>query len=67
MSIRRRRWIAGELQMADVRANVSLSLLTDFEGFTELKPSDHQARVLDTLLGEVIAWSKALAPLRHVN
>ena len=61
------RLIAGELQMADVRTNVTLSLLTDFERFTEFKPSDHQARVLDTLLGEVIAWSKALAPLRHVT
>ena len=61
------RLIAGELQMADVRTNVALSLFTDFENFTELRPGAHQAQVLDTLFGEVIAWSQALAPLRHVT
>jgi NAD(P)H-dependent FMN reductase len=61
------RLVAGELQMADVRTNVTLSLLTDFENFTELRPGAHQARVLDKLFGEVIAWSQALAPLRHVS
>jgi NAD(P)H-dependent FMN reductase len=59
------RLIAGELQMADVRTNVALSLFTDFENFSEFKPSERQAQVLDTLLGEVVAWSRALAPLRH--
>jgi hypothetical protein len=33
--------IAGELQMADVRAQVALSLYTDFENFSKLVPSDH--------------------------
>ncbi len=61
------RLIAGELQMADVRTNVALSLFTDFENFTDLKPGAHQAQLLDTLFGEVIAWSQALAPLRQVN
>jgi NAD(P)H-dependent FMN reductase len=60
------RLIAGELQMADVRTNVALSLFTDFENLTELRPSAHQADVLDTLFGQVIAWSQALAPLRQV-
>jgi NAD(P)H-dependent FMN reductase len=61
------RLIAGELQMADVRTNVALSLFTDFANFTELRPGAHQAQVLDTLFGEVIASSQALAPLRHVT
>src|SRR6478736_5103597 len=43
------RLIAGELQMADVRTNVALSLFTDFENFTEFKPIARQAEVLDTL------------------
>jgi hypothetical protein len=59
--------VAGELQMADVRTNVALSLFTDFENFTELRPGAHQAQALDTLFGEVIAWSQALAPLRQVT
>jgi NAD(P)H-dependent FMN reductase len=61
------RLVAGELQMADVRTNVALSLFTDFENFTEFKPGARQAEVLDTLFGQVIAWSQALAPLRQVT
>jgi NAD(P)H-dependent FMN reductase len=60
------RLIAGELQMADVRTNVALSLFTDFENFAELAPGPYQAQALDTLLGEVVRWSEALAPLRQV-
>ena len=61
------RLIAGELQMADVRTNVALSLFTDFENFTELAPGPHQRQALKTLLGQVIAWSEALAPLRRLT
>jgi hypothetical protein len=42
-------------------------LFTDFQNFTEFKPAATQAQVLDTLFREVIAWSLALAPLRHVT
>lgn len=61
------RLIAGELKMAGVRTNVALSLITDFENFTDFAPGANQAPALDTLLGEVIAWSEALAPLRKVE
>jgi NAD(P)H-dependent FMN reductase len=61
------RLIAGELQMADVRTNVALSLFTDFAEFTQLTPVPHQAQALDTLLGEVVAWSPELAPLRRAT
>jgi NAD(P)H-dependent FMN reductase len=60
------RLIAGELQMADVRTNVALSLFTDFENFTVLTPGAHQAQALEVLFGEVIAWSEALASLRQI-
>jgi NAD(P)H-dependent FMN reductase len=59
------RLIAGELQMADVRTNVALSMFADFENFSELRPGPHQAQALNTLLSEVLAWSSALAPLRQ--
>src|SRR6476659_8706642 len=59
------RLIAGELQLADVRTNVALSLFTDLRDFTELAPGPHQAQALETMLGQVIAWSQALAPLRQ--
>jgi NAD(P)H-dependent FMN reductase len=61
------RLIAGELQMAAVRTNVALSLFTEFENFTEFKPTAQQSQVLGTLLDQVIAWSQALAPLRQVT
>jgi NAD(P)H-dependent FMN reductase len=60
------RLIAGELQMADVRTNVALSMFTDFVNFTDLAPGAHQVQALDTLIEQVIAWSTALAPLRAV-
>src|ERR1022692_3001032 len=57
------RLIAGELQMADVRTNVALSMFTDFENFADFVPAERQVQTLDVLLGEVLAWSSALAPL----
>jgi NAD(P)H-dependent FMN reductase len=59
------RLVAGELQMADVRQQVALSLLTEFENFTVFTPGDYHLAALDTLLDQVIAWSAALAPLRQ--
>jgi NAD(P)H-dependent FMN reductase len=58
------RLIAGELQMADVRAQVALSLFTDFENFSVFVPGDHQVPVLNTMLDQLVTWSEALAPLR---
>src|SRR6185437_8730256 len=60
------RLVVGELQMADVRQQVALSMLTEFENFSVLKPSDYSVAALGTLLDQVIAWSKALAPLRRL-
>jgi NAD(P)H-dependent FMN reductase len=59
------RLVAGELQMADVRQQVALSLITEFENFSVFKPGDYNRAALDTLLDQVIAWSTALAPLRQ--
>jgi NAD(P)H-dependent FMN reductase len=59
------RLVAGELQMADVRQQVALSLLTEFENFSVFKPGDYNRAALDTLLDQVVAWSTALAPLRQ--
>ncbi|MGK5440269.1 NADPH-dependent FMN reductase [Micromonospora sp. URMC 105] len=58
------RLVAGELMMADVRAQVALSLFTDFENFSTFKPGDHQRDALTTTLDQVVAWSQALAHLR---
>ena len=58
------RLVAGELQMADVRQQVALSMITEFENFSVFKPGDYNLAALHTLLDQVIAWSTALAPLR---
>jgi NAD(P)H-dependent FMN reductase len=58
------RLIAGELQLADVRAQVALSLLTDFENYRVFKPADHQRDSVNAMLDQLVAWSTALAPLR---
>jgi NAD(P)H-dependent FMN reductase len=60
------RLVAGELQMADVRQQVALSLITEFENFSTFKPGDYNLDALTVLLDQVIAWSTALAPLRAV-
>jgi NAD(P)H-dependent FMN reductase len=58
------RLVAGELQMADVRQQVALSLITEFENFSVFKPGDYNLGALTVLLDQVIAWSAALSPLR---
>ncbi|WP_175615782.1 NADPH-dependent FMN reductase [Piscibacillus halophilus] len=59
------RLIMGALMVADVRTQVSLSLITDFENFKEIKPANHQIDTLHELIDEVIHWSNALKPLRN--
>ncbi|WP_219838256.1 NADPH-dependent FMN reductase [Paenibacillus sp. R14(2021)] len=58
------RLIVGELHMADVRAQVGLSLMMDFENFSLFKPAPHQEAAVNTMLDQVIAWSGALKTLR---
>jgi NAD(P)H-dependent FMN reductase len=58
------RLIAGELQMADVRQQVTLTFATEFENYKIFKPGKQNVAALDTLLDQVVAWSAALAPLR---
>lgn len=59
------RGVMAELQIADVRAHVGLSLLTDFEAWTVFKPTQYHTDSVTTLLDQVVAWSTALAPLRN--
>ncbi|MCC6751523.1 MAG: NAD(P)H-dependent oxidoreductase [Deltaproteobacteria bacterium] len=59
------RLVMGELQVADVRAQVALSLFTDFEDFTTLKPGPHHEAAVNAMLDQLIAWSGALRPLRE--
>jgi NAD(P)H-dependent FMN reductase len=58
------RLILGELSIADVRAQVGLSLITDFENYSVFKPGAHQEPAVNTMIDQVIAWSGALKTLR---
>ncbi|PKG23730.1 NADPH-dependent FMN reductase [Niallia nealsonii] len=59
------RGILGELQIADVRTHPTLSLFTDFENYSTFKPADLHFNNVNLMLDQVIAWSKALKPLRN--
>ena len=58
------RLIAGELKMADVRQQVIVNLMTEFENFVTFRPQDYHVQALTTQLDELVAWSEALAHLR---
>jgi NAD(P)H-dependent FMN reductase len=58
------RLIMGELQVADVRAQVALSLFTDFENFSTFKPGPQHEGTLGVVLDQTVAWTKALETLR---
>jgi NAD(P)H-dependent FMN reductase len=58
------RLVMAELQIADVRAQVALSLHTDFENFSVFKPASHHEKSVQTLLDQVIAWGGAMRTLR---
>jgi NAD(P)H-dependent FMN reductase len=54
-----------ELQIADVRAQVMLSLFTDFEKMSVFKPAAHQEKAVMAMLDQVVAWGTALQPMRR--
>ncbi|HEV2177347.1 MAG TPA: NAD(P)H-dependent oxidoreductase [Terriglobia bacterium] len=59
------RLVMGEIKVADVRAQVTLSLFTDFENFTTFKPHEHHQKAVHAMADEVIAWGGALKVLRE--
>jgi NAD(P)H-dependent FMN reductase len=58
------RRVMAELQVADVRAQVALSLFTDFENFSVFKPAPHHEKAVSNMLDQVIAWGGAMKTLR---
>jgi NAD(P)H-dependent FMN reductase len=61
------RGMMGELKVADVRAQVALSLFTDFEHFRIFKPQPGQEAAVEAMLGDLIPWTGALRTLRSQN
>jgi NAD(P)H-dependent FMN reductase len=58
------RAILSELQVAHVRAQVALSLFTDFENFSTFKPGPRQEKSVTALLDQLIPWTQALEATR---
>lgn len=58
------RLMMGELQVADVRAQVSLNIYADFENYTNFRPRSHQEQSVHEMIDQLLAWAGALKPLR---
>lgn len=58
------RGILGELQIADVRVHVALSMFTDFEDWSVFKPQALHLANLNGMLDQLLNWSKAFMQIR---
>jgi NAD(P)H-dependent FMN reductase len=61
------RLVMGELQVADVRAQVGLSLFTDFENFSVFKPAAHHEKSVNAMLDQVIALGRRVENSAEVS
>jgi NAD(P)H-dependent FMN reductase len=58
------RLVMAELQVADVRAQVAVSIITEFEDFRIFKPASYQEKLVNNMPDQVISWGRALKLLR---
>lgn len=58
------RTILGELQVADVRGHVALSMTQDFEGWATFKPRPIHKQNMEQLLTQLDRWGTALKSTR---
>src|SRR5579864_2367125 len=58
------RLVMGEIKIADVRAQVALSMWTDFENFTTFKPHEQHDKAVHSMADEVIAFCTAQKTIR---
>ncbi len=63
-SVEHLRGVMAELMIADVRAQVLLSLATDFESYTTFKPAERHTRSVSAMLDQVVSWGTALRTVR---
>jgi len=58
------RLVMGEIKVADVRAQVALSMYDDFENFATFKPRAQQESAVTAMLDDLVAWGRALQAVR---
>lgn len=61
------RLIMAELQIADVRAQVMFSLITDFKHYSEFTPDPRHEKELDVMLKQLTAWGEAMKGVRAAS
>ena len=59
------RLIMAELMIADVRAQVMLSLATDFENYSVFKPDAGKEKHVTSMLDQVVEWAEAMKSVRE--
>lgn len=59
------RLVMAEVQVATVRAQVALSLRTDWENFTVFNPDPKHEAALNAMLDQLVAWGEALKTVRE--
>jgi NAD(P)H-dependent FMN reductase len=63
-SVEQLRLVLAEVHVATVRAQVLLSMFTDFESYTTFKPDPRHEKSVGAVLDQVVAWAGALKTLR---
>ncbi|MGH7280790.1 MAG: NADPH-dependent FMN reductase [Polyangiaceae bacterium] len=63
-AVEQMRLVLAEVQVATVRAQTCLSLMTDFENFSTFKPAANREKQVGVVLDQVTAWSGALKTIR---
>ena len=58
------RLVLSECQVAHVRAQVMLSLMTDFENFSSFKPHPRHEQEIATMLDQLVVWADAMKMVR---
>jgi NAD(P)H-dependent FMN reductase len=64
LAVEQLRLVMGEIQVADVRAQVNVTFISDFENFSAFKPRPSLEKSVNAMLDQVIAWGGALKTLR---
>lgn len=60
------RGIMGEIQIADIREQLLLSLVNDFENYHTLQPTEAHLNKLNSMIDQLVSWSEAMKSVRKV-
>jgi NAD(P)H-dependent FMN reductase len=58
------RLVMAELQVATVRAQLTLNSYADFENFSTFKPTQRHEETLNAVLDQIVSWATALRTVR---